>query len=172
MIDDIKATLGQAGVHGLTISEVRGYGRQNGHSEVYRGAGYAVDFVPEIRLEVVVDDDAADSAVRLIVDAARTGEIGDGKVWVAPSRTSFASAPAKANPGSPEAVTRRRHCGPRRTREGECRGPGSGFVLIALGGWDAGKFCHTRIRISSWCTSAARTATRASWPKPCGNRCG
>lgn len=83
-IDDIKAALEQAGIHGLTISEVQGYGRQKGHTEVYRGAEYAVDFVPKIRVEVVVDDDAVDVVVPLIVDAARTGKIGDGKVWLTP----------------------------------------------------------------------------------------
>ena len=83
-IDDIKAALEQAGIHGLTISEVQGYGRQKGHTEVYRGAEYAVDLVPKIRVEVVVDDDAVDVVVPLIVDAARTGKIGDGKVWVTP----------------------------------------------------------------------------------------
>lgn len=81
-IDDVKAALEQAGIHGLTISEVQGYGRQKGHTEVYRGAEYAVDFVPKIKVEVVVDDETADTAVQLIVDAARTGKIGDGKVWV------------------------------------------------------------------------------------------
>lgn len=83
-LDDVKDALEQAGIYGLTISEVQGYGRQKGHSEVYRGAEYAVDFVPKIRVEVVVDDDAVDTVVRVIVDAARTGKIGDGKVWVTP----------------------------------------------------------------------------------------
>ncbi|KAA0919528.1 P-II family nitrogen regulator [Dietzia sp. ANT_WB102] len=83
-IDDIKAALGQADIHGLTISEVQGYGRQKGHTEVYRGAEYAVDFVPKIKVEVVVDDETTGTAVQLIVDAARTGKIGDGKVWVTP----------------------------------------------------------------------------------------
>ena len=81
-LDDVKAALEQAGIHGLTISEVQGSGRQKGHTEVYRGAEYAVDFVPKIRVEVVVDDDTAGAVVQLIVDAARTGKIGDGKVWV------------------------------------------------------------------------------------------
>ena len=81
-LDDVKAALEQAGIHGLTISEVQGYGRQKGHTEVYRGAEYAVDFVPKIRVEVVVDDETADTVVQLVVDAARTGKIGDGKVWV------------------------------------------------------------------------------------------
>lgn len=83
-LDDVRSALEQAGIHGLTISEVQGYGRQKGHTEVYRGAEYAVDFVPKIRVEVVVDDDAADTVIALVVDAARTGTIGDGKVWVTP----------------------------------------------------------------------------------------
>ena len=82
--DDVKAALEQAGIHGLTISEVQGFGRQKGHTEVYRGAEYAVDFVPKIKVEVVVDDDAVDTVITLVVDAARTGTIGDGKVWVTP----------------------------------------------------------------------------------------
>lgn len=83
-LDDVKASLEQAGIHGLTISEVQGYGRQKGHTEVYRGAEYAVDFVPKIRVEVVVDDEAVDAVIALVVDSARTGKIGDGKVWVTP----------------------------------------------------------------------------------------
>ena len=83
-LDDVKAALEQAGIHGLTISEVQGYGRQKGHTEVYRGAEYAVEFVPKIKVEVVVDDDAVDTVIPLIVDAARTGKIGDGKVFVTP----------------------------------------------------------------------------------------
>src|SRR5699024_5147655 len=83
-IDDVKAALEQAGIHGLTISELQGYGRQKGHTEVYRGAEYAVDFGHKSRVEVVVDDETADTAVQLSVDAGRTGKIGDGKVWVTP----------------------------------------------------------------------------------------
>ena len=79
-LDDVKAALEQAGILGLTISEVQGYG----HTEVYRGAEYAVDFVPKIRVEVVVDDEAVDAVIALVVDSARTGKIGDGKVWVTP----------------------------------------------------------------------------------------
>ena len=83
-LHDVKDALEHAGVNGLTISEVQGFGRQKGHSEVYRGVEYAVNLVPKIRVEVVVDDTTVDTAVRMIVDAARTGEIGDGKVWVTP----------------------------------------------------------------------------------------
>jgi nitrogen regulatory protein P-II 1 len=83
-VTDIRAALDNAGVHGLTYSEVRGYGRQKGHTEVYRGAEYAVDFVPKARVDVVVDDEHVDVVVAAIVGAARTGKIGDGKVWVTP----------------------------------------------------------------------------------------
>jgi len=83
-LDDVKSALETFGVHGLTVSEVNGYGRQKGHTEVYRGAEYTVDFVPKVRLEVVVDDDVAHSVVEAIVAAARTGQIGDGKVWTTP----------------------------------------------------------------------------------------
>lgn len=71
----------------MTVSEVQGYGRQKGHTEVYRGAEYSVDFVPKVRVEVVVDDSAVDKVVDVIVQAARTGKIGDGKVWVSPVET-------------------------------------------------------------------------------------
>ncbi|QFZ22769.1 P-II family nitrogen regulator [Saccharothrix syringae] len=81
-LDDVKASLEQLGVLGMTVSEVQGYGRQKGHTEVYRGAEYAVDFVPKLRIEVLVDDAAVDKVLDAVVEAARTGKIGDGKVWV------------------------------------------------------------------------------------------
>src|SRR5206468_2287161 len=80
-LDDVKQTLHELGVAGMTVSEVQGHGRQRGHTEVYRGAEYVVDFVPKVRLEVVVGDDVVASVVDAIVTAARTGQIGDGKVW-------------------------------------------------------------------------------------------
>jgi nitrogen regulatory protein P-II 1 len=83
-LDDVKSALETLGVLGLTVSEVRGYGRQKGHTEVYRGAEYTVDLVPKVRVEVLVDDVDADKVVETIVEAARTGKIGDGKVWVTP----------------------------------------------------------------------------------------
>jgi nitrogen regulatory protein P-II 1 len=86
-LDDVKAALEQIGVLGMTVSEVQGYGRQKGHTEVYRGAEYSVDFVPKIRVEVLVDDVMGDKVVDAVVDAARTGKIGDGKVWVTPVDT-------------------------------------------------------------------------------------
>ena len=81
-LDDVKAALETLGVLGLTVSEVRGFGRQKGHTEVYRGAEYTVDLVPKVRVEVLVDDLDADKVVDTVVEAARTGKIGDGKVWV------------------------------------------------------------------------------------------
>jgi len=81
-LDDVKAALETLGVLGLTVSEVRGYGRQKGHTEVYRGAEYTVDLVPKVRVEILVDDLDADKVVETVVEAARTGKIGDGKVWV------------------------------------------------------------------------------------------
>jgi nitrogen regulatory protein P-II 1 len=86
-LDDVKAALETLGVLGLTVSEVRGYGRQKGHTEVYRGAEYTVDLVPKVRVEVLVDDLDADKVVDTVVEAARTGKIGDGKVWVSPVDT-------------------------------------------------------------------------------------
>jgi nitrogen regulatory protein P-II 1 len=83
-LEDVKSALEAYGVAGLTVSEVQGYGRQKGHTEVYRGAEYKVDFVPKIRIEVVVDDGDADGVVGVVVKAASTGQIGDGKVWVTP----------------------------------------------------------------------------------------
>jgi nitrogen regulatory protein P-II 1 len=81
-LDDVKAALEILGVQGLTVSEVQGFGRQKGHTEVYRGAEYVVDLVPKIRVEVLVGADEADKVVAAIVEAARTGKIGDGKVWL------------------------------------------------------------------------------------------
>jgi len=81
-LEDVKVALEAAGIHGLTVSEASGFGRQRGHTEVYRGAEYTVDLVPKVRIEVVVDDSDADRVVDAIVSAAQTGRIGDGKVWV------------------------------------------------------------------------------------------
>ncbi|MBS1847552.1 MAG: P-II family nitrogen regulator [Actinobacteria bacterium] len=83
-LDDVKAALTGAGITGMTVSEVQGYGRQAGHTEVYRGAEYRVDFIPKVRVEVISDDQRVDDIVDAITDAARTGKIGDGKIWVTP----------------------------------------------------------------------------------------
>jgi len=83
-LDDVKDRLKALGVSGMTLTEAQGFGRQRGHTEVYRGAEYEVDFVPKLRLEVLVDDGDVDAIVDAIVEAAGTGKIGDGKVWVLP----------------------------------------------------------------------------------------
>jgi nitrogen regulatory protein P-II 1 len=81
-LDDVKLALKEAGVAGMTVTEVQGFGRQAGHTEVYRGAEYTIDFVPKVRIEVLADETAVDALVDAIVGAARTGKIGDGKIWV------------------------------------------------------------------------------------------
>jgi nitrogen regulatory protein P-II 1 len=81
-LEDVKSALERIGVLGMTVSEVQGFGRQKGHTEIYRGAEYSVDFVPKIRVEVVVDEAQVDKTIDAVVEAARTGKIGDGKVWV------------------------------------------------------------------------------------------
>ena len=86
-LDEVRAALLAFGVQGLTVSESSGYGRQRGHTEVYRGAEYTVDLVPKVRLEILVDDEDVDDIVDVIVRAARTGKIGDGKVWSVPVET-------------------------------------------------------------------------------------
>jgi nitrogen regulatory protein P-II 1 len=86
-LDDVKEVLKHVGVQGMTLTEAQGFGRKRGHTEVYRGAEYEVDFVPKIRIEVVVDDAQVDEVVDAIVGSAATGKIGDGKVWVLPVET-------------------------------------------------------------------------------------
>ena len=81
-LEEVKEALRSIGIQGMTVTETRGFGRQRGHTEVYRGAEYQVDFVPKVRVEVVVDDADAQGVVDAIVKAARTGKIGDGKLWV------------------------------------------------------------------------------------------
>lgn len=83
-LEDVKAALQDAGVTGMTVSEAQGFGRQGGHTEVYRGAEYRIDFVPKVRVEVVVSDADAGRVVDVLVEAGRTGRIGDGKVWITP----------------------------------------------------------------------------------------
>ncbi len=83
-LDEVKEALKGAGIAGITVTEVQGFGRQAGHTEVYRGTEYQIDFVPKVRIELVVDDSDVDRMVEVIVGAARTGKIGDGKVWVSP----------------------------------------------------------------------------------------
>ena len=81
-LDDVKEALNEIGIQGMTISEVKGYGRQKGHKEIYRGAEYVVDFIPKIKIEIVVDAEQADTVVEKIRDAANTGKIGDGKIFI------------------------------------------------------------------------------------------
>ncbi|MEE8580440.1 MAG: P-II family nitrogen regulator [Myxococcota bacterium] len=83
-LDEVKEALHGVGIQGMTVTEVKGFGRQKGHTELYRGAEYVVDFLPKIKLEVVVSDDAVDKVVQVIVEAANTGRIGDGKIFVIP----------------------------------------------------------------------------------------
>jgi nitrogen regulatory protein P-II 1 len=80
--DDVKDALKSTGVQGMTVSEVKGFGRQGGHTETYRGSEYAIDFVPKVKIEIVVDDSTADAVVQAITAAAGTGKIGDGKIWI------------------------------------------------------------------------------------------
>ena len=86
-VDEIKVALQAAGIAGMTVSETRGFGRQKGHTEIYRGAEYTVDFIPKVRIEILTNDADAESIVDLIVTTANTGSIGDGKVWVTPVDT-------------------------------------------------------------------------------------
>jgi nitrogen regulatory protein PII len=81
-LDDVKDALKAAGIAGITVTEVRGFGRQGGHTETYRGAEYKIDFVPKVAIDLVVEDDLADAAIEAITSSASTGKIGDGKIWV------------------------------------------------------------------------------------------
>jgi len=83
-LDDVKDALNDLGIHGMTVTEVKGYGQQKGHTELYRGAEYVVDFLPKVKVDLVVPTDQADAAVEAIMTAARTGKIGDGKIFISP----------------------------------------------------------------------------------------
>ncbi|WP_457573078.1 P-II family nitrogen regulator [Desulfolithobacter sp.] len=83
-LDDVKEALNGIGIKGMTISEVKGYGRQKGHTEIYRGAEYVVDFLPKIKIEIITDTEQVDKVIETIIEAARTGKIGDGKIFVLP----------------------------------------------------------------------------------------
>ncbi len=83
-LEEVRDALTAAGVHGMTITEVKGYGRQKGHKEIYRGAEYTVNFLPKVRIDVAVDDDQIDKVIEVITSAAKTGQIGDGKIFVTP----------------------------------------------------------------------------------------
>ena len=81
-LDDVRESLSEIGIYGLTVTEVKGFGRQKGHTELYRGAEYVVDFLPKVKVETAVDDDRVDQAVEAIINAANTGKIGDGKIFI------------------------------------------------------------------------------------------
>ena len=83
-LDDVRNALGEVGIQGMTVSEVKGFGRQRGHTELYRGAEYVVDFLPKAKIEVAVSDDLVERVIEAIVDAAKTGKVGDGKIFVTP----------------------------------------------------------------------------------------
>jgi nitrogen regulatory protein PII len=83
-IDDVREALNEIGVHGMTLTEVKGYGRQKGHTELYRGAEYQIDFLPKIKVEIVASDSQVDKIVDTIIKAAKTGQVGDGKIFVSP----------------------------------------------------------------------------------------
>lgn len=83
-LDDVREALHDLGIHGLTVTEVKGYGRQKGHTEMYRGAEYVVDFLPKMKLEIAVKEELVDQAVEAIIQAAQTGKIGDGKIFITP----------------------------------------------------------------------------------------
>ncbi|MFZ4681074.1 MAG: P-II family nitrogen regulator [Terrimicrobiaceae bacterium] len=83
-MEDVKEALAEVGIEGMTVSEVKGFGRQKGHTEIYRGSEYTVDFLPKVKFEIVVSDSVVDKAVKAISDAAKTGKIGDGKIFVLP----------------------------------------------------------------------------------------
>lgn len=87
--DDVKEALTQAGVEGMTITEVKGFGRQKGHKEIYRGSEYTVDVLPKVKIEIIISDDRAEAAVKAILTAAKTGKIGDGKVFVLPVSEAY-----------------------------------------------------------------------------------
>jgi nitrogen regulatory protein P-II 1 len=99
-LDDVKAALQAFGVRGLTVTEATGYGRQRGHTEVYRGAEYRIDMVPKVRIEVLCEDEDADDLIEVIVKAAQSGRIGDGKVWCVPVETVVRVRTGERGPGA------------------------------------------------------------------------
>jgi len=88
-LDEVKEAIKGQGVQGMTVTETRGFGRQRGHTEVYRGAEYQIEFVPKIKIEVVTDDESVDRLVQIIMQTAHTGKIGDGKIWITPAEAVF-----------------------------------------------------------------------------------
>ena len=94
-LDDVREALSEIGVQGITVTEVKGFGRQKGHTELYRGAEYVVDFLPKVKLEIAIGDGLLDQTIEAITQSANTGKIGDGKIFVTTSSKSFAYAPAR-----------------------------------------------------------------------------
>lgn len=99
-LDAVREALSELGVHGMTVSEVRGFGRQRGHTEIYRGAEYAIHYVPKVKIEIVVDDAMVERALEIICETARTGHIGDGKVFVLPVEQSVRVRTGETGPDS------------------------------------------------------------------------
>ncbi len=99
-LDEVKEALHGIGIQGMTVTEVKGFGRQKGHTELYRGAEYVVDFLPKIKIEIAVSDDMADKTVQAIVDAANTGRIGDGKIFVLPVEETIRIRTGERGPGA------------------------------------------------------------------------
>jgi len=97
-LDEVKEALQDVGVQGLSVIEVKGFGRQKGHTELYRGAEYVVDFLPKVKIEVVLDDDQVDAAIEAIVDAAKTEKIGDGKIFVSPVEQALRTRTGESGP--------------------------------------------------------------------------
>ncbi|MEJ2896655.1 P-II family nitrogen regulator, partial [Bordetella avium] len=103
-LDEVREALAEVGVSGLTVTEVKGFGRQKGHTELYRGAEYVVDFLPKIRVEVVLADELVEQAIEAILKAARTGKIGDGKIFVMPVEQAMPGGPGGYGAGAPQAI--------------------------------------------------------------------
>ncbi len=99
-LDAVREALSELGVHGMTVSEVRGFGRQRGHTEIYRGAEYAIHYVPKVKLEIVVDDAMVERTMETVCEAARTGHIGDGKIFVLPVEQSVRVRTGETGPDS------------------------------------------------------------------------
>ena len=97
-LDDVKEAVKDLGVQGLTVSDAQGFGRQRGHTEVYRGAEYTIDFVPKVRVEILVDDNDVDRVAQRLLDTARTGNIGDGKIWVVPVENAWRIRTGESGP--------------------------------------------------------------------------
>lgn len=99
-LDDVRSALSDIGINGLTVYEVKGFGRQKGHTELYRGAEYVVDYIPKVKIEVAVDDDRLDQVIDAIVEAARTGKIGDGKIFVTDLENAIRIRTEEAGPAA------------------------------------------------------------------------